>query len=113
MAVVPSGSVPVSLKPIDFGDEHGDRLAEHRRLRLDAADAPAENGEAVDHGRVAVGADERVGVGDTRPSCRPGLSFFVHTVRARYSRLTWWQMPVPGGTTRKLSKARWPHLRKV
>jgi hypothetical protein len=37
----------------------------------------------------------------------------LHTVRARYSRLTWWQMPVPGGTTRKLSNAIWPHFRKV
>ena len=35
----------------------------------------------------------------------------VHTVRARYSRLTWWQMPVPGGTTRKLRKADWPQRR--
>ena len=48
----------------DLGNEHGDRLAEHRGLGLDAADAPAENGEAVDHGGVAVGADERIGIGD-------------------------------------------------
>ena len=32
-------------------------------------------------------------------------SFSVHTVLDRYSRLTWWQMPVPGGTTVKLVKA--------
>ena len=31
-------------------------------------------------------------------------SLLVHTVCDRYSRFTWWQMPVPG-TTRKLSKA--------
>ena len=37
----------------------------------------------------------------------------VQTVWARYSRFTWWQMPVPGGTTRKLLKAFWPHLRNV
>ena len=48
----------------DLGDEHRDRLAEHRRLGLDAADAPAEHGEAVDHGGVAVGADERIGIGE-------------------------------------------------
>ncbi len=47
-----------------LGQQHRQRLAEHRRLRLDAADAPAEHGEAVDHGGVAVGADERVGIGD-------------------------------------------------
>ncbi|KAG1651442.1 Cytochrome c biogenesis ATP-binding export protein CcmA [Nymphon striatum] len=29
-----------------------------------------------------------------------------------YSTFTWWQMPVPGGTTRKLLNAFWPHLRK-
>jgi hypothetical protein len=33
-------------------------------FRLDAADAPAEHGEAVDHGGVAVGADQGVGIGD-------------------------------------------------
>ena len=27
-------------------------------------------------------------------------------VLARYSRFTWWQMPVPGGTTRKLVEGR-------
>ena len=47
-----------------FGNEHGDRLAQHRRLGLDAADAPAEHGEAVDHRRVAVGADAGVRIGD-------------------------------------------------
>ena len=38
------------------------RLAEHRGLGFDAAHAPAEHAEAVDHRRVRVGADERVGV---------------------------------------------------
>ena len=46
------------------GDQHGDRLAEHRRLRLDAADAPAKHADAVDHGRVAVRAEQRVGIGE-------------------------------------------------
>ncbi len=41
-------------------DEHRERLAEHRRLGLDPADAPAEHAEAVDHRRVRVGADDRV-----------------------------------------------------
>ena len=51
------------LKPIDLGDQHGNRLAQHRGLGLDAPDAPAQNGEAVDH-RLwlsAVRADQRVG----------------------------------------------------
>src|SRR3989454_8774070 len=47
-------------------DAHDDRprevrrLAEHRGLGLDAADAPAEHAEAVDHRGVRVGAEERV-----------------------------------------------------
>ena len=36
------------------------RLAEHRGLRLDAADAPPEDAEPVDHRGVRVGAEERV-----------------------------------------------------
>ena len=46
----------------DFGREEVDRLAEHARLRLDAAHAPADDAEAVDHGGVRIGADERVGI---------------------------------------------------
>ncbi len=44
-------------------DEHRERLPEHRGLGLDPADAPADDAEAVDHRRVRVGADQRVGEG--------------------------------------------------
>ena len=47
-------------------DEHGHRLAEHRRLGFDPADAPTEYAEAVDHRCVRIGADKRVGIGDRR-----------------------------------------------
>ena len=57
------GQLAVELEAEHLRDEHRHRLAEHRRLGLDAADAPAEHAEAVDHRRVRVGADERVGVG--------------------------------------------------
>ena len=40
------------------------------------------------------------------------LEYLSQTVWDRNSRFTWWQMPVPGGTTEKFSKAVWPHLRK-
>ena len=52
------------LEADDLRDQHRHRLAEHGRLGLDAADAPAEHAEAVDHGGVAVGADQGVGEGD-------------------------------------------------
>ena len=41
-----------------------ERLAEEDRLGLDAADAVAQDAEAVDHRRVRVGPDERVREGD-------------------------------------------------
>ena len=43
-------------------DQHRHRLAEHRRLGLDPADAPAQHAEPVDHRGVRVGPDERVGI---------------------------------------------------
>ena len=56
------GQLAVQLEADHARHEHRHRLAEHRRLGLDAADAPAEHAEAVDHRRVRVGPDERVGV---------------------------------------------------
>ena len=50
------------LEADDLGNEHRHRLAEHRRLGLDAADAPAQNAQAVDHRGVRVGPDQRVGI---------------------------------------------------
>ena len=41
-----------------------DRLAQHARLGLDAADAPADDAQAVDHRRVRIRADQRVGIED-------------------------------------------------
>ena len=113
VAVAPSRSVPCELEADDLRDEHRDRLAEHRRLGLDPADAPAEHAQAVDHRRVRVGADERVGIGERLAGRRPSTSIEVKTTRARYSRLTWWTMPVSGGTTRKFSNAFWPQRRKA
>jgi hypothetical protein len=113
VAVTPSLQLAGELEADHFRDQHGHRLAEHRRLRLDAADAPAEHGQAVDHRGVRVGADQRIGIGD---GCdRPvDLQLALHRLRReRYSRLTWWQMPVPGGTTRKLSNAFWPQRRNL
>ena len=41
----------------------------------------------------------------------PPASARVMTTWARYSRLTWWTIPVAGGTTRKPSKALAPQRR--
>ncbi len=50
------------LEADDLRDQHADRLAEHRGLGLDAADAPAEHAQSVDHRGVRVGTDAGVGV---------------------------------------------------
>ena len=94
VAVAPSGSLPAELEADDLRDEHRDRLAEHRRLGLDPADAPAEHAQAVDHRRVRVGPDQRVRVRQRRLAS--AVRCATKTTRARYSRLTWWTMPVSG-----------------
>ncbi len=48
-------------KTDDLGDEHRDRLTQHRCLGFDPADTPAEHSKPVHHRRMRVGADERVG----------------------------------------------------
>jgi hypothetical protein len=99
------GQLAGELEADHARDEHGDGLAEHGGLGLDAADAPAEHAEAVDHRGVGVGADAGVGVGAWSSIAGPGR----HAPRC--SMLTWWTMPVPGGTTLKSSKAFWPQRR--
>ncbi len=53
-------------EPHHRGEEHRQGLAEHGGLGLDAAHAPAQDAEPVDHGGVGVGADQGVAVGPSR-----------------------------------------------
>ena len=48
----------------NVGREEIHRLAEHARLGLDPADTPRDDADAVDHGRVRIGADQRVRIID-------------------------------------------------
>ena len=66
MAVQPSAQLAVQLESDDFGEQHRDGLAEHAGFGFDAADAPADDAEAVDHRGVRIGADQRVGIGERR-----------------------------------------------
>ncbi len=63
----PLGEGTGQLQAHDLGHQHGNGLAQQRRLRLDAPHAPAQHAEAVDHGGVGVGADQGVGVDLARP----------------------------------------------
>ena len=49
-----------------FRREEVNRLTEHAGFGLNSAHAPADNAEAVDHGRVGIGADESVGIKNFR-----------------------------------------------
>ncbi len=66
------GQLALELEANDLGGKHVHGLAAHDGLGLDAADTPAQHAHAVDHGRVRVGADERVGVDPLRPVLRLG-----------------------------------------
>ena len=52
------------LEADHLGQHHRQRLIEHGGFALDAADAPAQHRQSVDHGGVRVGADHGVGIGD-------------------------------------------------
>ena len=69
------------LKTHHVGRQEVHRLAQHGGLRLDTTHAPAHDADPVDHGGVAVGADQGVGVvhrRDLAPVCRAGLLGLVH-----------------------------------
>ena len=67
VAVTPSRKRTGDMHADDFRREEINRLTEHAGFRFDAADAPADDAEAIDHGRVRIGADECIGIIDARP----------------------------------------------
>ena len=56
------GEGAVEVNADHFRNEEGDGLAEHAGLGFDAAHAPTDDADAVDHGGVRIGADKGVGV---------------------------------------------------
>ena len=56
--------LPLELEADDVRQQHRQRLAKHAGFRLDTADAPAEHGKTIDHGRMRVGADQRIRISD-------------------------------------------------
>ena len=80
------GEIAVEVDAHHFGDEEGDGLTEHAGLGFDAAHAPANDAEAVDHGCVGIGADEGVGVVDSvfgeHPFCEILKVHLVHDADA-------------------------------
>ena len=102
VAVTPSHQAAREVHANDIGLQEIHRLAEHRGFGFDAADTPAEHAEAVDHRRMRVDADEAVGIEH---------AVLLQTTCETYSRLIWWQMPLPGGMVWKVLKACALHFR--
>jgi hypothetical protein len=96
------GEFAVEFEADHLRRDHVNRLAEHAGFGFDSADAPADDAQAVDHGGVAVGADEAVGKGRRRRDHDDlGEIFQIHLMHDA----------VAGGTTLKLRNAFWPHFR--
>ncbi len=104
VAVVPGRLLAGEAEADHRRQEQRQGLAEHGRLGLDPADAPAQHAEPVDHGGVGVGAHQGVAVGPAvvGGEHHPRQVLQVHLVA---------DARCPGGTTRKPSKACWAQRR--
>ncbi len=61
--MAPGLRLPLKPEAYDLRYQHRDGLPQHGRLGLDAAHAPAQHPQAVDHRGVRIGADDRVRIG--------------------------------------------------
>ena len=104
VAVDPSGSCPVSLKPTTCGTSI--EIASPS-IAASASIPPTPQPSTPSPFTIVVCESVPTSVsGKARPSRDS-------TTRARNSRLTWWTIPVFGGTTEKLSNAVWPQRRNA
>ena len=102
VAVLPSGSWPASRTPITFGMS---MLTGWPSIAASASMPPTPQPSTPRP--LTIGVCESV---PTRVSQNATPSS-ANTTRARCSMLTWWQIPVPGGTTRSPCSACWPQRR--
>ena len=63
VAVAPSRNLAGQFHSNDLRDQHGYGLPQHGGLGLNAADAPSQHAQAVDHGGVGIGSHQGVGIG--------------------------------------------------
>src|SRR5215211_93964 len=115
VAVDPSGSSPVSLKPITCGSsiEIG-----WPSIAASASIPPTPQPSTPSPLIIVVWESVPTSVSGYARNVGPSWPDVpsrssLHTTLPRYSRLTWWQIPVAGGTTRKLSNAVWPQRRNA
>ena len=102
MAVAPSGSSPARRKPTTGG------------MSIEIGwPSMAASASMPPTPQPTTPSPLTIGVWESVPTSVSGKAIpsRVATTVARYSRLTWWQMPVAGGTTRSVSNACWPQRR--
>ena len=104
MAVAPSGSSPVSLKPTTCGTSIDTGWPS---IAASASMPPTPQPSTPSPFTIVVCESVPTSVSGNAWPSRDS------TTRARYSRFTWWQIPVFGGTTLKLSNAVWPQRRNA
>ena len=104
VAVAPSGSSPLSRKPTTCGTSIES-----------ASPSIAASASIPPTPQPSTPSPLTIVVCESVPTSVSGnaLPSRASTTRARYSRLTWWTIPVPGGTTLKSAKAPWPQRRKA
>ena len=104
VAVAPSGSSPVSRKPTTCGTSIETASPS---IAASASIPPTPQPSTPSPLIIVVCESVPTSVsGNARPSRDS-------TTRPRYSRLTWWQMPVFGGTTLRFAKPVWPQRRNA
>ena len=108
VAVAPSGSSPVSLKPSTCGSS-----IEIGWPSIAASASIPPTPQPSTPRPLIIVVCESVPTSVSGYACVVPSTSRVQTQRPRYSRLTWWQIPVAGGTTLKLSNAFWPQRRKA
>ena len=104
MAVAPSGSAPVIRKPTTWGTS-----IESASPSIAASASIPPTPQPSTPRPLTIVVCESVPTSVSGKAC----PFRVSTTRARYSRLTWWTIPVPGGTTLKSANAPWPQRRNA
>ena len=102
VAVAPSGSAPSSRKPTTCGVS---RYSGWPSITASASMPPTPQPSTPKPLIIVV--CESVPTSVSGSATRVPSTVRVWTTVARYSRLTWCTIPVPGGTTRKLSNASW------
>ena len=104
MAVAPSGSRPLSRKPTTCGTSI--EIASPS-IAASASIPPTPQPRTPSPFTIVVCESVPTSVSGKATPSRSS------TTRARYSRLTWCTIPVPGGTTLKSRNASWPQRRNA